>query len=310
MPEGPEICLLSQYLSTVLRGKILLKLVILSGKYATNPFNNAHLLDGSNNYVIKDVNSKGKLIYFELEHVITKKIIYLTSHLGLSGFWTINPTTDKSWRILINISDDIMLFYQDDRNFGNINVYDDYALFMDKINTLAPDIVKTNINTNDLLSIFTEYINNTKKDPYIVNLLMDQNAIVSGIGNYLMAEILYNAKISPFRKLKSLSKEEILTLSMSIKYIVKLAYYNNSTGYMTQFDKVFVNGKYIDFVEYHKQNIGVLYPNYHQDIILNTNDKFIFEVYGKKIDKYGHKVEADKTLQKGRSTYWTPTVQI
>ena len=45
---------------------------------------------------------------------------------------------------------------------------------------------------------------------YLVKVLMDQQALVSGIGNYLVAEILYDAKLNPHRELDKLSNKEKL----------------------------------------------------------------------------------------------------
>ena len=53
---------------------------------------------------------------------------------------------------------------------------------------------------------------------------MDQTTrggILSGIGNYLAAEILYAAKLSPKRKLSSLDDIDIKKLTKAIKIIIK-----------------------------------------------------------------------------------------
>ena len=72
---------------------------------------------------------------------------------------------------------------------------------------------------------------------------MDQNDIVSGIGNYLSAEILYDAKISPHRQLDKLSNTEKKQLAHSMRKIVKLAYYDNKTGYMEHYIQFMIHSK-------------------------------------------------------------------
>jgi len=42
---------------------------------------------------------------------------------------------------------------------------------------------------------------------------------VSGIGNYLKCEVLYAAKISPFRKVKDMSVEELMEVYKYMKII-------------------------------------------------------------------------------------------
>ena len=54
---------------------------------------------------------------------------------------------------------------------------------------------------------------------------MDQ-AFISGIGNLYVAEVLFKAKISPFRKAKSLSKQEKKKLLTAINEILKDAIKN------------------------------------------------------------------------------------
>jgi hypothetical protein len=64
------------------------------------------------------------------------------------------------------------------------------------------------------------------------------------------------------------------------------------------------------FAETHK--LGIIsgkYPDYHKDIKLKSTDAFEFKVYRQKTDKLGNKVEQDKTINEGRTTYWVSSVQ-
>jgi len=77
--------------------------------------------------------------------------------------------------------------------------------------------------------------NKTRYNKEIVRVLMEgqkkDNGIGSGLGNYLTVEILYNAKISPYKKLGEIydSKKLTKSLSNSIKYIVKLCFLTKVT---------------------------------------------------------------------------------
>jgi len=118
----------------------------------------------------------------------------------------------------------------------------------------------------------------------------------------LMAEILYDANVSPFRTTGSLSDNEILAIGRAMKYITKLSYYDNMTGYMTNFES---------FIPVHKERVKKgIYPDYHDDVKIKKGDTFEFKVYRQKKDPLGNPVSADKTIQKGRSTYWVPGVQV
>lgn len=307
MPEGPEITILSQYLTTVLTGKQILNISVLAGKYKKDQ-TQFNILNNAAPLTIINIGSKGKQMFIELK-TNNNDVVYLMTHLGLTGFWTINPIVAKNYKIDITISDNIKLMYEDNSNFGNMFVCNQTE-FNKKLDTLALDIVKTNISNCELFNIFKQYLTNKKiKKTNVVELLMNQHAIISGIGNYLMAEILYRAKISPFTNVRDLFDDRILELCESIRYVVKLSYFNNKTGYMTHFDNVFFKDQYIDFIDYHRDKIGTMYPNYHANVNL-LDDVFKFKIYGCKIDEAGNKIEIDKTIQDGRSTYWCPLIQL
>lgn len=309
MPEGPEVTILSQYLLTKLGEKIIEKMEILSGKYSKNPMDNYKLLNGDNQYLVKSIENKGKLMWMILENIENKEKIYLVSHLGLTGFFGF--TEGKNDRLKITISDKktnkiYHLYFEDDRNFGNIEIFNKKEDLNEKINELATDALRGNYSTNDFVSMYKNFLSKSskRKEQEIGLVLMKQKekeGIVSGIGNYLMAEILYEAKISPYRKAGELNDEEIKKLGEAIKYLTKLSYYNNETGYMTHFD---------DFIKIHKERIdNGLYPNFHKDINIKKDEIFEFKVYRQKKDPFGNEVLADKKLQKTRSTYWTPNIQ-
>lgn len=304
MPEGPEVKILSQYLASKIKGKIFQSLEILGGKYKRLGIENLEEIQNKN-FKIKEVDSKGKLMWIKLVDNNNNQI-YLTSHLGLTGFWSFEE--DENDKIQINIKDknkNYKLCYQDPRNFGNINIYTKNEL-NEKLELLADDVLNKSFTEEDFENKVKKYLNvsSQRKNQIIFKILMKQekkDGLVSGLGNYLVPEILYNCKISPTRKIGTLTTNEIHELSKSIKYITKLSYYNNDTGYMTNFDK---------FVEKHKKGIDKgIYPEFHTDTVLLKTDKFEFKVYQQKKDPDGNPVEANKTINEGRTTYWVPSVQ-
>lgn len=287
---------------TKLKDRLFDNINILSGKYVRKNISNIEMIQNKN-LKIKDVNSKGKLLWIELENKL-----FLTSHLGMSGFWSFHKNNNDRIRILIknkNNDKTYDLCYQDQRNFGNIEILTEQN-FKTKIDSLADDVLKTEFDGKEFEEKIKKYIqvSKSRKDQNIFKVLTNQNkndGIVSGLGNYLTPEILYDCKISPFRPIGSLNELEIKNLLQSIKYIVKLSYFNNTTGYMTQFN---------DFIDTHKQKIlDGIFPNFHPEIKLKPTDKFSFKVYQLKNDYLGNKVDADKSLQKDRTTYWVPNVQ-
>jgi len=102
------------------------------------------------------------------------------------------------------------LYYYDVLSFGTIKVIDNIEDLNKKLNKIGPDIM--DIDFELFISQITKTKNLQKK---IGIVLMDQKTI-SGIGNYLRADVLYLSKINPFRKVKTLT-------NLELKYI-----FNNS----------------------------------------------------------------------------------
>lgn len=308
MPEGPEVLILSQLLNDKLKDKYIADFKILKGKYTKSEINNIGEFDKNGKWIIKKVGSHGKLLWFKLRNEKTDELIYMTSHLGLSGFWDFES---KSPNIVLTIgtygSKEIeSLCYTDPRSFGNIDIFAGLYRFEDKIKALAEDALQEEYDADEFMNKYKKYLffSQTRKDTKIFVALGKQNkkdGILSGLGNYLIPEILYDAKISPFRSAGSLTDDEILTLGNSIKFVTKLSYYNNSTGYMAEFGS---------FIDVHKKGIdNKLYPDYHTDVKLKKTDKFKFKVYQQTEDPLGNPVEKDKTINKGRTVYWVPKIQ-
>ena len=54
-------------------------------------------------------------------------------------------------------------------------------------------------------------------------VLLDQK-IIAGIGNYLRSEILYYAKIDPFKKIKDFDENDYKNLYNSMNHIISVIY--------------------------------------------------------------------------------------
>lgn len=297
MPEGPEILITKQYLSSKIKNGELISLKVKSGRYTHEKIQGLKLIKNTS-LIIKSINSKGKFLWFKLKN---DKTVYMMVTFGLSGYWTFDDNS-KSIRIEIKIQKNdkiIKLYFVDQRNFGTISFTDDEQILDDKLNKLAPDILQSKLNDKNLIELINNFINSkSTRDKNIVKTLMNQELIVSGIGNYLIAEILYDAKINPHRSFNDLSKSEIKKLAHSMRKISKFAYYDNTIGYMNNLST---------FAKNHFQKIkdGKL-PDYHDDILITK--KFTFNVYGQTHDHKNNPITRDQII-KGRTIYWCPVIQ-
>lgn len=311
MPEVCEVVLTSQYLTTKLKNRYITSIRVVAGKYTHQTLSGRDLIAKHKPLKITKIDTKGKFMWFELRDP-NGIYIYIMNNFGLTGEWSFK--NDKSDRVLFDIEthpDDpdknkkYVLHYADARNFGLLQITHDKQVLDNKINKLAPDFLKTNFTTNEFIAWVNKYLQKSpkRKDVPIVVALLKQDkkdGIGSGIGNYLSSEILYRAKISPHTPVGKLTHEQLVMLSNKIKYVLKLCYMSNITGYMK---------KLSDFVEQHRIKVEEgKFPNYHPDIHLKPDETFEFMVYGREEDDYGNKIIRER-IDAQRDTYWCPKVQ-
>jgi len=65
---------------------------------------------------------------------------------------------------------------------------------------------------------------------YLASKIMDQRTIASGIGNYLLSEIFYDAKLDPWVKCKDLSDDHISRLWKSVNKVINESYNNGGVS--------------------------------------------------------------------------------
>ena len=214
MPERIEIQIMVETLNKKYKGKEIQKINICSGRYTKH---------GSP----KDYNKFIKLLPLKIKKFKVKgKFIWLTFHncnwiihftLGLTGHFKYDEN-GKYCRYQF-ILDKGKFCMDDMRNFGTLSFTNDEKFLENKLKKLGIDVFSKDFTYKN----FKEKISEVKKDKLIGMILLEQKYI-SGIGNYLRADILYTAKISPFRTIKSLKKNDIKILYRSIKNVINESY--------------------------------------------------------------------------------------
>lgn len=306
MPEGPEIAVTTERLDKILNGAKLVSFKVVSGKYLSDKIKNIELID---NLILKEVNSKGKFIYFHFKNDedtfekrrISDEDVYMFNTLGLTGAWSLKK--DKYTKIemrfkgdfhplktrklnkvdgdlylpIENLSFDafekeLTIYFNDKLSFGTVMFAKSQISLEKKLKTLGPDVLKDGVSLADFKGLITKY-----KKMNIVEWLMSQK-ILSGIGNYLAPEILYRAKISPMHKISDLTNQQIKKLYYYVRRVPKMAYITQG-GFKKYLPSVKVAG------------------NFH------------FCVYSRKECPHGHPIKKSKIIGT-RTTYWCPNEQI
>lgn len=302
MPEVCEVCLTAHFLSSFI-GDSIMSIKIIGGRYTKNKMKMDNVKFPLK---IKHVQSKGKFLWFTTKHDDEK--YYILNTFGLTGKWSTENLCDSNdissgfgciqFKMMKKDGKKYKLYFSDMRNFGTLEITTDNNKLQTKLNKLAPDLLQENFTYNDLEKRF-DMIKNKNKKIVVVLMSQDKTGIGSGLGNYLVPEILYDAKISPHRTIKSLSTDDVKKLTKSIKKILRWCYVANSTDYITHISS---------FLKKHTKLIeSGVFPNFYSDIKLPSK-KFSFRVYRQKLDTLGNKIKGDKIIG-SRTTYWSPTIQ-
>lgn len=221
MPESAEVKLTTEYLKEVLENKIVTDWVFLSGKYKKKSPIGFNEFEENLPLIIESVECKGKFIYFTLFN--ENGYFYIFHSLRMTGSW--QDYEDKYCRWYIEVDNKTKIWFRNPRSFATIEFTCNNELLQNKLNSLGPDILTPEFS----LDVWKKLVEN-HHNKNITSFLMDQN-IISGIGNYIKAEALYYAKISPLRKTGSLTEEESSKLFEGIRIIPRISYNKNEQYY-------------------------------------------------------------------------------
>jgi formamidopyrimidine-DNA glycosylase len=292
MPELAETYLAVKYLDDNMP-KGLVRHVEVKHKRAEN----LKFLEGKR---ILKVRQKGKYQIFFLESAGKyPKSPVLIAHMRFTGMWhfeglpkhqkwglegTDSPYTDNTIRAVIHFDDSSILYFYDRRAL---------ALFYSAINTTRLERHgRESICGHDLLTkqgqdwILTPYSveQGFFSEPFwddekgnIKEVMLSQEKIKAGVGNYVACEALYRSGIHPLKKVPELTYDEWQHLSKMIIEVIQAAM-DNDADYAQGFIKVF------------RKKVCPL---------------------GHQIQRYkqsGSKFY-DNPLKKARSTYYCPTCQ-
>ena len=266
-PEAPEVKLTVDFLNSYLENKVVMEWVFVNGKYVDDFPEGFKEFEDALPLLVESVNCKGKFIYFTLYN--EDKTFYILHSLRMTGRWQKYCDEYVQWRIEDDDCD--RLFYRDPRKLGTILFTSDKNILDKAMSKLGPDILGETFTLKYWRSAIKQHRNKN-----ITAFLMDQS-IISGCGNYIKAEVLYYAHISPKRKAGDLGDEEVERLYQGLTVISRQSYTSK----------------------------GVTIRDYKNEDGEDGMYKHQLQIYGKKASN----VKKEKTAD-GRTTYWDPKIQI
>lgn len=252
MPEGPEIRYEFDKIHKI-QGMKMTELVGVSHKLPL-PLK------------ITEVGVKGKLVWWLFENGDGMVV----SH-GMTGGWIWDEEGGREYsgrwfqpkhnRVRFKFEKGPLLYFNDMRRFGKV-VIGSKEMVMRKVEALGPSVLER--------PTYQAFWGNFKPSSRPIGVLLMDQGLVSGIGNYLRADILWLARVSPWKKFQHLTEKEKKDIwKASVRHA--LYHYNFMKKY------------------------GEIYPEGREKTFL---------VYGKKKDPNGLEVVAEK--MGSRTIHWVP----
>jgi formamidopyrimidine-DNA glycosylase len=292
MPELPEVEFHRRLLSKHLVGFSLLDVSLLDSKLGNGKIReHFDSLSNRDPLLFHKVSRKGKHLFL---HLGDSSICWI--HLGMSGRLILREpekeplrhirltfTFCKDKRVRKSSSNLLCLDFQDTRKFGKCEFMKNITLEdWIKGHNLGPDALIEIHQKNTLYDIL-----NTKKQS-IKKALLDQKNIC-GIGNIQASEILFDAKISPFRLSNRITKQEYSQITKSMEKSLKRT--------LRELEKdAKKNQKRDDFEK-------IFYMSSQK----RTNPFWVYRKEGEGCPSCKNAIQ--KTTQNGRSTYYCSTCQ-
>ena len=302
MPEVIEIRKYADFLKIHLKNKELYEINIKKGRYKNHkPFNLYYSIIKNLPLKVIDIKTKGKFLYFILENNY-----YIFSTLGLHGGWVYCDNKEKPkykfnnlleyvdkdkvvnyYKTALNnlnvefVTKNGSMYYFDSLSFGTIKIINNIDNLNKKLSSIGPDIMEET-TTKEL---FIERYRNPRLVNKIIGIVLLNQKIISGVGNYLRADVLWLSKISPFRKIKNITDIELISIYNNLKALT-WGDYNMKKGILLNYitkDTLLPNNYNRDFFVYN--NTTDIYDNniIKEELYEGSMKRFIYWV--KKIQK-------------------------
>ncbi len=210
MPELPEVETVKNIILPLVKGKTIDHVEVYFDKLVLSDLE--EFKQKLNGKTLLNIERYGKYMFFMFSDDLV-----LINHLRMEGKWRYSESAyhrNKFTTALFYFNDGSTLAFDDTRKFGIMylsNIQEYKNLEMIKKLGIEP------LNLDE--SMYFEIKEKFNKNKCIKELLLDQT-ILCGIGNIYADEINYACKISPFKKGKDLTDEEVKNICINAKKIL------------------------------------------------------------------------------------------
>lgn len=267
MPELPEVETIVRGLDEKLKGRKIIKVEILDSKVSN--LSAGKITKEIVGLTIKGINRRAKMVIIDLSekyvliHLkMTGQLVLINKNKRIAGDHLIAGEEkifpNKFTRAVFEFAPcasgrtisqsrgtaarPLKLYFNDIRRFGWIKLVD-----ADGLNQISADLGIEPLSSDFTLEKFKKILSR-KQQTSIKQVLMDQKYI-AGIGNIYSDEILFKAKINPFRKVGSLSESEVKAIWRAIPKVLRFAIKHRGTSFSDYID---AKGEVGNFIKYLK----------------------------------------------------------
>ena len=227
MPEGPEVRVTAEAINNEIAGDYITYIQVnKSSRYHKSGINNHYCV--SYPLEVSSVDSKGKKIRFHC-YDNDGNSITIISALAMEGNWKLY--SGKHAGIELHMESGKVLYFHDTRHFGTFHICvndDEYDFVMKDV---GPDLLNEDISFEEFDEVISRYKLGKKE---ICWFLMEQK-FFSGVGNYLLAEILYASRVLPYRTLNTLSEDEKYDIWSNTTRLIRESYESGGMTIATYF---------------------------------------------------------------------------
>ena len=165
------------------------------------------------------VRRHGKLLIFPLE--AGDYIDHLVVHAMLAGRYQYVPRDTKLPRMcawILHMDNDYDLRYFDERRMGRAYIVRDeeFAEKVPRWSEMGPDVMSPNLTEEEFVRLIS-------KNRGMIKNIVTNERVVAGIGNAYADEVLWEARIHPFRKRTEIAPEKVAELYHAIRRTMEWA---------------------------------------------------------------------------------------
>ncbi|XP_062022134.1 formamidopyrimidine-DNA glycosylase isoform X1 [Rosa rugosa] len=262
MPELPEVEAARRAIEENCVGKKITKVIVADDSKVIDGVSRADFEASLLGKTIVSAHRKGKNMWLQLDSppfpsfqfgmagAVYIKGVAVTKYKR-SAVKDTDEWPSKYSKVFVQLDDGLEFSFTDKRRFARVRLLED-PTSVPPISELGPDAFLEPMTVDQLLASLS------KKKISIKALLLDQS-FISGIGNWVADEVLYQARIHPEQSSATLSKECVGALHKSIKEVIEKSVEvgADSDQYPSNWifhsrekkpGKVLVDGKKINFI--------------------------------------------------------------